>query len=793
MQALISFLEQLFPFMTQVTPFEAQALWTVLIVALLAASYALVLRALVLRQARGPEAMQTIGDALLSGASAYIKTQARVIAVAAVVLAALLAASGWFFGPGEAARERFGGDAQLWIAGGRAVSCLLGALFATVAALVGLNIGAAGSLRAAAGASKGYRMALRVAYSSGTITGLLTVGLGLAGSVLILMFAGSAAPDLLIGFAAGGSLAALFLRVGGGIANRAAALGGSIASQGEDALPPTDTRNPAPVASMVGTGASGSAGAVADAFESLEVATLAALVLGFALGDAMNGTVGDGLYDLRFVILPLLLRGIGIVAAIIGNAFVRTDDKHRNARAAVSRGFFSTALLAILGFAVLSYFYMAPPLETPSVQAVDWRPFFAASAGVVLAVVLDRLTRFFTATNASAVKAIGRNSQNGVSGTVMSGMATGFDSGVWATVATTGAVLISLLIYADTPPDTQVPAVLYGIALIGMGMLTLAGNTLATSSFGAVAEGARGIGQLAGQEKNPRNVVEDLDVVGDTTRAAIRGIATGAAVIAVTALAGALLLGGVQAQRNLLPDIGITITSVVFVALLIGSALPLLFSSQVLHAVTRAAVQMVNELRRQWSHTPIIERSVPPDYARAVDAAASSAWQDALVTGLIAVLVPALIGLLLGVEALVGLLVGALLASQALAVFQANAGSAWESAKTAIEDGFYGGRNSDAHRAALVGDTLGSPLRDATGPALGPLLKLVGLAALVLAPLVVALRPTGQFPGVALLVTLGVLFVVLLAAIWYGGRSTPESTRPKKAQPARKRSTKTRA
>jgi K(+)-stimulated pyrophosphate-energized sodium pump len=736
--------------------------------------------------------MQTVGDALTSGAAAYARAQARVIAIAAVVLALLLALSGWFFGPGEAARERFGSDAQLWIAAGRAVACLVGALFATVAALVGLNVGAASSLRAAAGASKGYRMALRVAYSSGTITGLLTVGLGLTGSVLILMFAGNAAPDLLIGFAAGGSLAALFLRVGGGIANRAAALGGSIASQGEDALPPTDARNPAPVASMVGTGASGSAGAVADAFESLEVVTLAALVIGFALGDAMNGTVGDGLYDLRFAILPLLLRGIGIAAAIVGSAFVRTDDRRRNARAAISRGFFGTALLAIVGFAALSYFYLAP-LESPTIQAVDWRPFFAASTGVVLAVVLDRLTRFFTATNASAVKAIGRNSQYGVSGTVMSGMSAGFASGVWATVATAGAVLVSLLLYADAPPDTQVPAVLYGIALVGIGMLTLAGNTLATSSFGAVAEGAMGIGQLAGQEKNPRNVVEDLDVVGDTTRAAIRGIATGAAVIAVTALAGALLIGGIQAGRNLLPDMGITITGVVFVALLIGSALPLLFASQVLHAVTRAAVQIVNELRRQWAHAPIIEGSEPPDYARAVHAAASSAWKDALMPGLIAVLVPALIGLLLGVEALVGLLVGALLAGQAFAVFQSNAGSAWESAKTAIEDGLYGGRNSDAHRAALVGDTLGSPLRDATGPALGPLLKLVGLAALVLAPLVVALRPAGQFPGVALLVTMGVLLVALLAAIWYGGRSTPESTRPKKAQPARKRSTKTRA
>ena len=599
---------------------------------------------------------------------------------------------------------------------------------------------------------------------------MLTVGLGLLGGSLIFLVFGIAAPDALLGFGFGGSLIALFMRVGGGIYTKAADVGADLVGKVEAGIPEDDPRNAAVIADLVGDNVGDCAGMAADVFESFEVTLVSALILGLVLADAAAGTLLDGQYDLRFVIFPLVLRGIGVIASVIGNQFVRTDERRRDAMAAMNRGFYIAAAIAVAASAVASFFFMVDP----TTGAVDWRPFLATLSGVVLAIVLDKLTEYFTSTHYSPVKDVSRASQTGSATNILGGLALGMESSVWAALVIAGSILSSVLIYSGiADPSLQFTSILYGVSLTGIGMLMLTGNTISMDSFGPISDNANGIGEMAGLDKNARNVMDDLDAVGNTTKAVTKGIAIGSAVIAAVALFGSFLtdVGKVQAQLNLPLLTGINVASpLVFIGLLIGGAVPFLFSSLTIRAVARAAAQIVNEVRRQFRIPGIMEGTKTPDYARAVLISTTAAQKELVSLGIIAVMVPILVGFLLGVEALGGFLAGIILSGQLMAVFQSNAGGAWDNAKKYIEEGNFGGKHSEPHKAAVVGDTVGDPLKDTAGPALNPMIKVINLVALIIAPIVVNVVRPERGLGVGGTIAMILCGLALVWAIWQSKR-----------------------
>mgnify|MGYP001038976283 CR=1 FL=1 len=755
--------------MEQLNQVETYAVWTVLVISLIGIAYAFFIRSQILAQDKGTARMQEVWGFIRDGANAYLSRQFRTIAILIVVFTFVLGASVLVVPPTHEAVLRFGSEeaALIWVAVGRAVAFLLGSLFSYTVGFVGMNVAVEGNVRVAAAARKGYDPALQVAYRSGSVTGMLTVGLGLLGGTLIFLVFGIAAPDALLGFGFGGSLIALFMRVGGGIYTKAADVGADLVGKVEAGIPEDDPRNAAVIADLVGDNVGDCAGMAADVFESFEVTLVSALILGLVLGDAVVGTIGDGQYDLRFIIFPLVLRAIGVVASVIGNQMVRTDERRRNAMAAMNRGFYVAAGLAVAASAAVTPLFMT--YERNGVTSTDWRPFFATLAGVVLAIVLDKLTEYFTSTHFSPVKETSQASQTGSATNILSGMALGMESSVWAVVVIAGSIVSSVLIYAGEPAATQFTAILYGVSLTGIGMLLLTGNTISMDSFGPISDNANGIGEMSGLDKNARNVMDDLDAVGNTTKAVTKGIAIGSAVIAAVALFGSFLtdVGKVQAQlgQPILEGINVAAPPV-FIGLLLGGAIPFLFSSLTIRAVQRAASEIVNEVRRQFKIPGLMEGKVLPDYARAVNISTTAAQKELISLGLIAVLVPILVGFVLGVEALGGFLAGIILSGQLMAVFQSNAGGAWDNAKKFIEEGNYGGKHSEAHKAAVVGDTVGDPLKDTAGPALNPMIKVINLVALIVAPIVVTVNPTSP----AVIISMIICLAVLIWAIWQSKR-----------------------
>jgi K(+)-stimulated pyrophosphate-energized sodium pump len=548
------------------------------------------------------------------------------------------------------------------------------------------------------------------------------------------------------------------MRVGGGIYTKAADVGADLVGKVEAGIPEDDPRNAAVIADLVGDNVGDCAGMAADVFESFEVTLVSAMILGIVLGAASNAAQGLPGIDLRFVVFALVLRGIGVVASIVGNSFVRTDERRRNAMAAMNRGFYIAAAFAVVLFAVASLFFMV----NPQTNQVDWRPFIVTTAGIVLAIVLDKVTEYFTSTHFKPVKDTSKASTTGSATNILSGLALGMESSVWAVLVICGSILASVLTYANEPVATQFTAILYGVSLTGIGMLSLTGNTISMDSFGPISDNANGIGEMAGLDKNARNVMDDLDAVGNTTKAVTKGIAIGSAVIAAVALFGSYLtdVGKVQAQIGVPLLTGINVAApIVFIGLLIGGAVPFLFSSLTIRAVARAAAEIVNEVRRQFKIPGVMEGKVLPDYARAVGISTTAAQKELISLGIIAVMVPILVGFLLGVEALGGFLAGIILSGQLMAVFQANAGGAWDNAKKYIEEGNFGGKHSEPHKAAVVGDTVGDPLKDTSGPALNPMIKVINLVALIIAPIVVTIQPGNP-------VVLGAMVLCAAALIW---------------------------
>jgi len=739
----------------QASLFEVIAIWSVLLIALLGLGYALFLRSQVMRHDKGTPKMQEVWGAIRLGADAYLGRQLKSILPLILILTGVLFFSVYIIPPSDEALMRFSKFSpdmvKLIVGIGRAAAFVMGACFSLAVGQFGMRMAVDGNVRVASASRRSFAEALKIAYRTGTVTGMLTDGLGLLGGIVIFIIFGIASPDVLLGFGFGGTLLALFMRVGGGIFTKAADVGADLVGKVEKNIPEDDPRNAAVIADLVGDNVGDCAGMAADIFESYEVTIVSGLILGLALVSITG--------QMKWIIFPLLVRGIGVVSSIIGTYLVKGKEGAKGGQDAfksINRGFYASAAISIVAFLFLAIFYMH-----------EWRAFFSVGVGIILAIVIDEITKYFTHTHHAPVKEIAGSSRTGSATLILRGLSIGLESSAWQFVVIAITITAAIVLYWGQP----VVFILYGVAMTGIGMLTLTGNNVAMDSFGPIADNANGIGEMAHLEPEARKIMADLDAVGNTTKAITKGVAIGSAVIAAVSLFGAFLTDVTKVQLQMgLPEAlrllstGIRVSEpIVFVGVLIGAAVPCLFSALMINSVARAAGMIVNEVRHQFHIPGLMEGKVKPDYKKVVDICTVAAQRELIGLALIAVLSPILIGMVLRVEALGGFLAGVIISGQLLAVFMATAGGAWDNAKKTIEDGLYGGKGSEAHKASVVGDTVGDPLKDTAGPALNPMIKVINLVSVLSAPIIIHYRRTE--PGVIIGIIL--CLVIISGAILY--------------------------
>ena len=834
----------------------------------------------------GTPAMQKVALAVREGANAYLRRQFRVVGVLIAVLTVVIVAAKW---PWQVEPGMHTAGELRTIAIGRGVAFLLGAGFSALVGFTGMRLATAGNLRVAAAARTNFGDAMRMAYRTGTITGMFTCGLGLLGGTVILLVFGELAYEILIGYGFGGSLLALFMRVGGGIYTKAADVGADLVGKVEKDMPEDDPRNAATIADNVGDNVGDCAGMAADVFESYSVTLVAAVMLGYAA------------FGYKGMIFPLLVQAVGVVASVVSTALVGRGITAGNSGVAmrsINNGFYRSAFISSLGFMALGWVYLTfdpayivergidkgmyqelydvpalreavglpePPVkvtqqvkevralrsgpERKSEQAARldgqveryradalaaWHklpagqrekvsamlfteidltpdefarlkargveragdkryevtPLELAQAryhvpltpgpnlsvawccliGIVLAVALNKCTEYWTSTEYSPVKEVVRASSTGHATNIISGLALGLESSVWAALIISGAILGAVAVCNDTQ---NLLYIAFGVAMTGIGMLTLTGDTISMDVFGPIADNANGIGEMAynrrpdgtpcrpddpgymdaGQNKAARQILADLDAVGNTTKAITKGVAIGSAVIAAVSLfasfiavlvtgseekIGQLLIGDFTAGASKLT----VAEPLVFIGMLIGGAVPFLFSAMTIRAVGRAAYLIVFECRKQFRDPAIMAGTKTPDYGRVVDICTATAQHELIGPGLLAIGTPLVVGFLLGPFALGGFLAGMILSGQLMAVFMSNAGGAWDNAKKMIEDEAPDlernrGKKSEKHKASVTGDTVGDPLKDTSGPAINPLIKVMNMVSLLALPLVI--------------------------------------------------------
>jgi K(+)-stimulated pyrophosphate-energized sodium pump len=778
------------------TQLERVALLVVLGIAIAGLVYGLLLAKQVKNADPGTPKMQAVADAVREGANAYLAAQFRKIGILIAVITGIL----FITTPSP----------DLWFKGGRAGAFLIGSVFSWLVGYVGMRLATIGNLRVAAAARRSYGEAMQLGYRTGTVTGMLTDGLGLLGGTLIFMVYGEQAYEALLGFGFGGTLLALFMRVGGGIYTKAADVGADLVGKIEKNIPEDDPRNAATIADNVGDNVGDCAGMAADIFESYEVTIVAAMILGLA-------TFGH-----KGVIFPLLVRGIGVLGSIISTYTVKAgpNDTSDTALRSVHNGFWIGSFISVVGFFVLGWFYLrfdsaylagnpmaaqgfanGDPANLPSwanfgIAGLDMRPALTCLIGVVLAVALNKVTSYFTHTSHAPVKSLAKACQTGHATNIIQGFAVGYESAVAAAIVIGISIFLSYICYTGTPPLF----IAYGVAMTGIGMLTLTGNTISMDVFGPVADNANGIGEMGyepeemekaqpGSFKRARQILADLDAVGNTTKAETKGIAIGSAVIAAVSLFAsfiAVIAVGAEDKINLmtteqyLAEAGkLTVAHpMVFIGLLIGGSVPFLFSSMLIRAVGRAAFLIVGECRMQFRDQEIWSGKKKPDYGRVVNICTVAAQKELIGPGFLGIFTPVLVGFLLGTQALGGFLAGTILSGLLLAVFMANAGGAWDNAKKFIEDGNYGGKGSESHKAAVTGDTVGDPLKDTAGPAVNPLIKVMNMVSLLTLGLVMQyniIEPKGGAAarGVGIVVAF-VAVSAIIWAVWQSKRETPE-------------------
>jgi K(+)-stimulated pyrophosphate-energized sodium pump len=744
----------------------------VLVVAVMGLLYAWYLTRQIMAKPVGNEKMQKIAKAIRDGGNAYLKRQFKTILLLIFILAAFIFATGFFgYTPPKPVGENFNPP---WLIGlGRALGFLLGAGFSATVGYVGMNMAMQGNIRVAEASRTSFIDALKIAYRTGTITGMLTDGLGLLGGTVIFIIFFKDAPLVLLGFGFGGTLIALFMRVGGGIYTKAADVGADLVGKVEKDIPEDDPRNAAVIADLVGDNVGDCAGMAADIFESYEVTIVSAMILGLFLTEETG--------DLKWILFPLLVRAAGVFSSIISTYTVGSAKDETNAMKAIHKGFNLAAVMSIASFALFGFLYCK-----------DWRFFAATSVGVVLAVAINFLTDYYTGADRGPVKEIAKATKTGPATTILSGLGIGLESSVGAILIIAASIAASALIWrngitvAGTTDDFSLLCIFYGVALCGIGQLTLTGNNISMDAFGPVSDNANGIGEMAGLEPKARQTLADLDAVGNTTKAITKGIAIASAVLAAVALFASFKFEYNVATIDMMQW-------KVFVAFLIGGSIPFLFSSLLINAVGRAAYFVVNEVRWQFANIKgIWEGTTDPDYEKVVTIVTSAAQKELLTPALLAIVSPIVIGFVLGLQALAGFLAGVILVGQLMAVFQSNAGGAWDNAKKTIEDeprdlAKNTGKGSERHKASVVGDTIGDPLKDTSGPALNPLIKVINLVSVIAATMMLT-KAGVERDNWGIAVAVGVVGVlIIVGALYYSktqktvGREDSEEAAPAKA------------
>ncbi|MCA1712853.1 MAG: sodium-translocating pyrophosphatase [Actinobacteria bacterium] len=710
----------------------------VLLISLVALGFAAVFAKEVLAAGQGTPKMIEISKAVQEGAAAYLRRQFRTLAVFAAIVFLLL-----FLLPADSSSVRVG----------RSVFFLVGAGFSALVGFVGMTLATRTNLRVANAANEsGTKKALRLAFRAGGVVGMFTVGLGLLGASIVLLAYDEQAPRVLEGFAFGGALLAMFMRVGGGIFTKAADVGADLVGKVEQGIPEDDPRNAATIADNVGDNVGDCAGMAADLFESYAVTLVAALIL----GQAAFGSQG--------LVFPLIVPAIGVLTALVGIYGTSPRDSDRNGMAAINRGFFLSALVSAVLVAIAAFAYLpstfagldggAQSDRDPRLIAIG-----AVIIGIVLASLIQVLTGYFTETNRKPVREIGKSSLTGPATVILAGISVGLESAVYSALLIGGAVYAAFLLGGGSTV-----VALFAVALAGTGLLTTVGVIVAMDTFGPISDNAQGIAEMSGEVTEAGALVlTSLDAVGNTTKAITKGIAIATAVLAATALFGSFRT---EVERSLIEagrqagDFSLSIEKPnLLFGLIIGAAVVFLFSGLAINAVSRAAGRVVFEVREQFRTKPgIMNYTEKPDYARVVDICTKDSLRELATPGLLAVLSPVAVGFALGYQPLGAFLAGAIAAGVLMAVFLSNSGGAWDNAKKLVEDGFHGGKGSPSHEATIIGDTVGDPFKDTAGPALNPLIKVMNLVALLIAPTVVKYAIGDD-------ANLGVRFVVAALAI----------------------------
>ena len=719
----------------------------------------------------GTANMKAIALGVQEGANAYLARQFRTLGVFAIVAFVLLLAL-----PVHA------GEFGTWtLKIGRSIAFLVGAVFSGLIGYLGMSLAVRANVRVAAAArSEGRDPAMRIAFRTGAHVGMATVGLGLFGAALVVLIFRGDAPTILEGFGFGAAMLAMFMRVGGGIFTKAADVGADLVGKVEQNIPEDDPRNAATIADNVGDNVGDCAGMAADLFESYAVTLVASLIL----GKAAFGEFG--------LVFPLIVPAIGVITAIIG-IYLTKPRAGEGGLTTINRAFYLSAVISAVLCAVAAFAYLpssfaglgveglefAGPIDDPRIVAIG-----SVVIGIVLAVIILSLTGRYTGTEHRPVNDVAKTSLTGAATVVLSGISVGLESAVYTAVVIAAAVFGAYLLGGIGIVS------LFAIALAGCGLLTTVGVIVAMDTFGPVSDNAQGIAEMSGDvDGEGAKILTELDAVGNTTKAITKGIAIATAVLAATALFGSYT----DAIASVLKDRyeAFELQAVVFapptlVGLILGAAVVFLFSGLAINAVSRAAGAVVYEVRRQFREIPgIMEGTGKPEYGKVVDICTRDSLRELATPGLLALLAPIAVGFGLGAPALAGYLAGAIACGTLMAVFLANSGGAWDNAKKLVEDGNYGGKGSDAHAATVIGDTVGDPFKDTAGPAINPLIKVMNLVAVLIAPAVVAMSPLSATPSALRYpIALVALAIVVIAVVISTKRQTGIASSPAEVENA---------
>ena len=719
----------------------------------------------VLAADQGTPKMIEIALAIQEGAMAYLKRQFKTIAVILIPVGIVVfLTSTEVVKPLLAPASASSGLTYIQSGTFRTLAFIAGCVLSGLTGFIGMSLAVRGNVRTAAAAKSGsLPAALKVAFRTGGVAGMFTVGLGLLGATIIIMIFQNTASAILIGFGFGGSLIALFLRVGGGIFTKAADVGADLVGKVEAGIPEDDPRNPATIADNVGDNVGDCAGMAADLFESYEVTLVASIILGVAAfrSIGMNPALG--------LIFPVAARAIGVLASIVGVFAVRATEKDKSAMAPINRGFITAGVLTVIGTAVVAFGYVGNDKFD-----AGWKCFGAVIIGLVLAQVLSRLTEYFTSTETAPVREIAEATRTGPATVVLAGVSSGLESSVYAIIAIAAALGVGIWL-----GDGNTQFTFYMVALTGMGMLATTGVIVSEDTFGPVADNAAGIAEMSGEfEGEAERIMVSLDAVGNTTKAVTKGFAIGSAVIAAVALFASYIetiggelnplknITGNRLFNNILTQINVA-NPKTFIGLLIGGSIAFMFSALAIRAVGRTAGVVVQEVRSQFADGKIMAGTKKPDYGPVIDICTAASLRELATPALLAVLTPLIIGFGINYLALGAFLAGVILTGQLMANFLSNSGGAWDNAKKYIEDGNEGGKGSEAHKAAVIGDTVGDPFKDTAGPALNPLIKVMNLVSLLVLPAIISLKDDNIRFVIA-----GVCLVVLIGAVLFSKRKS---------------------